>query len=58
MHLLKTLLLLSSGQASAPHPITSNVQPAFPTGFLTSNAWEGWWHDDTPHPGTPAHPEN
>lgn len=23
-----------------------NGQPGFPTGQLTSTAWEGWWHDD------------
>ena len=48
MRLLKALLLLNSGQPTAPPPNISDVLPAFPTGHLTSNAWEGWWHDDTP----------
>lgn len=48
MRLLKALLLLNSGQPTAPPSITRDIRPAFPTGHLTSNAWEGWWHDDFP----------
>lgn len=48
MRILKALLLLDPGQPTAPPPIAGDVLPAFPSGHLTSNAWEGWWHDDTP----------
>lgn len=27
-----------------------NPRPAFPSGPLTSSAWEGWWHDDATEP--------
>lgn len=27
-----------------------NSRPEFPSGSLTSSAWEGWWHDDDATP--------
>jgi hypothetical protein len=48
MLLLSSLNLLfdaGRGEDSRPHN-GGNGKTDFPTGRLTSTAWEGWWHED------------
>lgn len=48
MLLLSSLnLLFDAGrrEGSGPHHC-ENGKTDFPTGRLTSSAWEGWWHED------------
>lgn len=42
MFLLDSLTLLLDGSGSSP----DSAAGAFPAGRLTSEAWEGWWHED------------
>jgi hypothetical protein len=48
MLLLSSLnLLLDAGRGEDSRPYNGgNVKTDFPTGRLTSTAWEGWWHED------------
>jgi hypothetical protein len=49
MLLLTSLNLLLDGRRSGDNHSHSGGtgQTEFPTGQLTSTAWEGWWHEDT-----------
>lgn len=48
MLLLNTLnLLLDARRNDDNHSyIGGTGKPGFPSGELTSSAWEGWWHED------------
>lgn len=48
MLLLNSLNLLLDARRSDDNPSHSggNGKTEFPTGQLTSTAWEGWWHED------------
>ncbi|MDQ0028793.1 hypothetical protein [Arthrobacter bambusae] len=41
-----TLFLCSGRIGPDPQFDGDNTAASFPTGQLTSNAWEGWWHDE------------
>ena len=42
---LNLLLNAGRGEDSRPHS-GEDGKTDFPTGRLTSTAWEGWWHED------------
>ncbi len=48
MLLLSSLNLLPNAARSEDSHAHNGVneKSEFPTGHLTSTAWEGWWHDD------------
>ena len=48
MLLLSSLSRLSTPARSEDSHANNGVngKTEFPTGHLTSTAWEGWWHDD------------
>lgn len=48
MLLLSSLsLLFDVGRAEGSRPHNGGIgKTDFPTGLLTSTAWEGWWHED------------
>jgi hypothetical protein len=39
-------LLLDSPRNDRPQFGDGKANPNFPSGRLTSAAWEGWWHDE------------
>lgn len=49
MLLLSSLnFLLDAGRGEGSRPHNGGIgKTDFPTGRLTSTAWEGWWHEDT-----------
>jgi hypothetical protein len=48
MLLLSSLnFLFDAGLGDSSRPHNSGIgKTDFPTGRLTSTAWEGWWHED------------
>ncbi|SCB91805.1 hypothetical protein GA0061083_1520 [Pseudarthrobacter enclensis] len=52
MFLLDSLTLLLDGRRSGSGSSPDSAAGAFPAGRLTSEAWEGWWHEDAGHAGS------
>lgn len=50
MLLLSSLNLLFDGRRREDGRGNRNAETEFPTGQLSSAAWEGWWHEDAAKP--------